>query len=178
MSDLAPPELSRIVKLSDLGEAPVNGEIIANADECTKLANRFDLPKVSSLVAEYELVSDGEKIKAYGLLKVQLTQFCAISGQPFPVNIREEFQIAFVKKQAEALTPEAEIELASEDCDVMEFQNAQIDIGEAVAQSLYLALDPYPRGPDAEKIAKQQGLKSEEEAGPFGALSALKDKLG
>ena len=177
MSDPASPELSRVVKLSVLGEAPVNGEIFAAADECTKLAKRFDLPEISSLAAQYQLVSGGKEIKARGLITATLTQTCAISGQPFSVDVREEFQIAFVKK-AEALTPEAEIELASEDCDVMEFENAQIDIGEAVAQSLYLALDPYPRGPDADKIAKQKGLKSEEEAGPFGALSALKDKLG
>ena len=61
---------------------------------------------------------------------------------------------------------------------MIEYEAEQIDLGEAIAQTLYLALDPYPRGPDADSIAEKKGLKSEEEAGPFGALAALKDKLG
>ena len=41
-----------------------------------------------------------------------------------------------------------------------------------------LALDPFPRGPGAEAALKVAGVISEEEAGPFGALAGLKDRLG
>ncbi len=44
------------------------------------------------------------------------------------------------------------------------------------AQTLCLALAPFPRGPNADPLARES-LKSEEEAGPFGVLAALKDKL-
>ena len=54
---------------------------------------------------------------------------------------------------------------------------AAIDLGEAVAETLSLSLDPYPRAPGAEEALKAAGVKSEEEAGPFGALAGLKDKL-
>jgi hypothetical protein len=46
-----------------------------------------------------------------------------------------------------------------------------------VAQSLGLALDPYPRSPDAGEILKAAGVKSEEDIVPVGALSSLKDLL-
>jgi hypothetical protein len=51
-----------------------------------------------------------------------------------------------------------------------------------VAQSLALALDPYPRSARAEEALRQAGVKDEEEAAagdssPFAALAALKDKL-
>ena len=54
---------------------------------------------------------------------------------------------------------------------------ASIDIGEAAAETLALALDPYPRAPDAGEALKAAGVKGEEEAGPFAALAALKGKL-
>jgi hypothetical protein len=46
-----------------------------------------------------------------------------------------------------------------------------------VAQSLGLALNPYPRSPEAEKMLKAAGVKSEEDVAPTGALAGLKDLL-
>jgi hypothetical protein len=40
-----------------------------------------------------------------------------------------------------------------------------------------LALDPFPRAPDADDVLKAAGVLSEGEAGPFAALRALKDRL-
>jgi hypothetical protein len=60
--------------------------------------------------------------------------------------------------------------------DVQFHDGTAIDVGEAVAQSLALALDPYPRAPDAEAALKEAGVTSEAETGPFAALAALKGK--
>jgi uncharacterized metal-binding protein YceD (DUF177 family) len=101
-------------------------------------------------------------------------QACVVTGDPVPARIDQEFTVRFVPET----TPDAdEIELSAEDCDIMEHDGQQIDLGEAVAQSLGLALDPYPRSANAEARLREAGVKSEEEAGPFGALAALKDKL-
>jgi uncharacterized protein YutE (UPF0331/DUF86 family) len=54
---------------------------------------------------------------------------------------------------------------------------AMIDLGEVAAETMALALDPFPRGPDAESALKAAGVISEEEAKPLGALAGLKDKL-
>lgn len=170
------PELSQIVKLSDIGGAALTGKIVANEGQRQALAKRFNLPSIESITADYRLEAKEHEIRFTGNIRSDLNQACAISGQPFPVHVAEEFDIVFVEKTNIAPSEE-EIELAPEDCDVIEYGNAQIDLGEAIAQTLYLALDPYPRGPDADKIAERKGLKSEEEAGPFGALAALKGKL-
>ncbi len=174
---LPPPELSRIIKLSDIGGAPLTDKIVADEDQRQALAKRFDLPSIETIEADYRLEAQEHEIRMTGHILSDLHQTCAISGQPFPVQVNEAFNIIFVEK-TEIPQSEEEIELAAEDCDVIEYETAQIDLGEAIAQTLYLALDPYPRGPDADQIAQKKGLKSEEEAGPFGALSALKDKLG
>jgi len=174
---LPPPELSNIIKLSDIGGAPITGKIIANDDQRRALAQRFGLPSIETLTADYRLTAGEERISFTGSIQSSLHQSCAISGQPFPVKLAEDFSIIFTEK-TDIPHIEEEIELTPEDCDVIEYENGRIDIGEAIAQTLYLALDPYPRGPDADNVAEKRGLKSEEEAGPFGVLASLKDKLG
>ncbi|MBF6602376.1 MAG: DUF177 domain-containing protein [Sphingorhabdus sp.] len=180
MSETQPlpsPELSKIIKLSEIGGAALTGNITADDSQREALAKRFDLPSIESLSADYRLEAKEHKISFTGSIRSDLHQNCAISGQPFPVKVAEEFDIIFVEK-SDNPPAEEEIELEAEDCDIIEYENARIDLGEAIAQTLYLALDPYPRGPEADSVAEKRGLKSEEEAGPFGALAALKDKLG
>ncbi|MEW4468335.1 DUF177 domain-containing protein [Parasphingorhabdus sp. JC815] len=174
---LPSPELSKIIKLSDIGSAPISGQITADNDQRQALAKRFDLPSIEEITADYSLKPGEYGIDFTGSIRSSLHQSCAISGQPFPVKLTEDFSIIFTEK-TDVPHSEEEIELTAEDCDIIEFENARIDIGEAIAQTLYLALDPYPRGPDADDVAEKRGLKSEEEAGPFGALAALKDKMG
>lgn len=174
------PEFSRMVKLSDLGDSPMVAEIAANDEECAALARRFDLPSIQSLEARYEIQAETDRIVFSGTLKSDLTQSCAISGEDFPVKISEEFSIAFVEMEEDKDEDkeEQEVELESGDCDILEYANDRIDIGEALAQTLYLALDPYPEGPNADKVRNSRKLKTEEEVGPFAALAELKDKLG
>jgi uncharacterized metal-binding protein YceD (DUF177 family) len=170
------PEFSHIVKLSAIGSAPLTGKLVANEEERSKLAQRFDLPKISTLIASFTLQSGEDRIGFVGQLESDLQQRCAITGESFQLRLREEFDIAFVPK-LEIDNPQEEIELTEEDCDIVEYENGQLDLGEAIAQTLYLALEPFPRGPNADAVARKR-LTSEEEAGPFGALAALKDKLG
>jgi hypothetical protein len=171
------PEFSHIVKTSEIGSKPRPGKLAADQEQRRALAQRFDLPKISSLTATYKLVAGERGIAFTGLLESHLLQSCAITGEALPVHIREKFDILFIPK-AEPEALEEEIELTEEECDLVEYEQAQIDLGEALAQTLYLSLDPYPRGPDADAAARKNGLKSEAEAGPFGVLAALKDKLG
>ena len=64
-----------------------------------------------------------------------------------------------------------------EKIDTIEIEGGAIDLGEAAAETMALALDPFPRSPNAAAALKKAGVISEEEAGPFGALAGLKAKL-
>ncbi|MEP2987803.1 MAG: DUF177 domain-containing protein [Parasphingorhabdus sp.] len=171
------PEFSHIVKLSELGPDSKKRSVTANDGERKALAKRFGLLAIQELNATYALAVDGHKIRVTGAINGKLEQSCSISGEPMPVIVEEQFEVIFLPK-TEISENNEEIELAAEDCDLIEYEGNKIDIGEAIAQTLYLSLDPFPRGPSADVVAEKQGLKSEEEAGPFGALAALKDKLG
>ena len=75
------------------------------------------------------------------------------------------------------LPKDEETELAEEDCDTAFFSGDSIDIGEAVAETLALALDPFPRAPGADERLRDAGVLDEGETGPFAILKALKDRL-
>ena len=70
--------------------------------------------------------------------------------------------------------PEEEIELDSSEPDEIYYEGQAFDLGEAVAQSFGLAIDPYAEGPDAGTTREKAGLLDAAPSGPFAALAALK----
>ncbi len=168
------PEFSRIWRLDALG-IDRQVEIEADATERAALATRFALQSLDTLSATATFHPVAAGIEAKGQMKAKAVQSCVITGEPVPATIDQPFTIRFVAPDATPVSEE--LELDAEDCDVMEHDGQGIDLGEAVAQTLGLALDPYPRAPTAEDRIKEIGILSEEEAGPFGALAALKDKM-
>ena len=55
------------------------------------------------------------------------------------------------------------------------YEGDSFDLGEAVAQSLALAIDPFACGPDADRVRQEKGLSADDQpSGPFAALAALK----
>ena len=168
------PEFSRTYRLDSLGGLKTL-EIEASADQRAALAQRFGLQDVAELKAQATVTPVAAGIEVAGHMKGRATQSCVVTGGPVPAFVSQNFAVRFVAPDA---TPEAEeIELNAEDCDIMEHDGQAIDIGEAVAQTLGLALDPYPRSANAEARLREAGVLAEGEAGPFGALAALRDKL-
>ena len=169
------PEFSRTFRLDELGGAPRAVSIAAGADERAALATRFGLIGIERLEATAELTRDGDTVTATGRIGGEITQACVASGDPVPARISEEFALRFMPAGQEAAPDE--VELAEGDLDELDYEGGSIDLGEAVAQTMALALDPFPRAPGAEDKLRAAGVIGEEDAGPFAALKALKDKL-
>lgn len=172
------PEFSRPFTLDKVDRLREPLTISAEHDERAALAARFGLESIDALVAKVTFDSDGETVRARGRLTASVVQTCVATGDPLPVALDEAFAVRFVAEPSDAAAEDDEIELAADECDTMHYHGRAIDLGEAVAQTLLLSLDPYPRGPEAEDFLKAKGVKSEGEAGPFGVLAGLKDKLG
>lgn len=173
------PEFSRPVRIDTLGEGDRRVAIEADEAERAALAVRFGLIALDRLSAEAEVSRKGDVIMAAGRMEAQATQACVATGAPLPVTLSEAFTLKFVPEAEENADPLAEIELDADDCDTIDYAGGAVDLGEAVAETLALSLDPFPRAPDADAVLKEAGVVSEDEAevGPFAALKALKDKL-
>jgi len=104
-------------------------------------------------------------------LWADIVQTCAVTGDDLPVAIEEPLALRFVP---EAPVTDEEIELEEEELDEIPYTGSSFDLGEAVAQSLALAIDPFATGPDADRVRKEKGLLDEGASGPFAALAALK----
>lgn len=164
-------ELVRIVKLDRM---PATAAVEATEQECAALARRFGLPKLHALTAEVDLMRSGDAIDARGYLRAQFDQSCAVSNDPFPNSLEEPLAVRFVPALA-AHGEDEEIEFDSDAPDEIEYHGTSFDLGEAIAQSFGLGIDPYALGPEAEAARRDAGLVDENAAsGPFAALAALK----
>lgn len=170
------PEFSRPVRIDALGEKPQRIAVEAEEGERSALAKRFGLVAIDRLAAEAALSRTGEAIRASGVVTGAVTQSCVASGEPVEARIETPFELVF-RPQPEAASPDEEIELGEKELDTIFYGGGAVDLGEAVAETLFLNLDPYPRAPGAEEALDAAGVKSEAEAGPFAALAGLRDKL-
>lgn len=163
------PEFSRMIDRRGVNGAPVR--LVAEEGERKALARRFGLIAVDRLEAEVTLEADGETVDARGTLSARIVQSCAVTGDDLPVTIEEPLSLRFVP---EAPVTEEELELTEEQLDEIPYSGTAFDLGEAVAQSLALAIDPYATSPEADRVRQEKGLADEEASGPFAALAALK----
>ena len=171
------PEFSRPVRIDTLGSKPREMAIGAGEKERAALAERFGIIEIERLSADVALTRSGDQVTAAGTLSARVSQSCVATGEPLPETVDEEFRIEF-RPQPARTSEEDEIELSEGELDVVFYDGGAIDIGEAVAETLSLSLEPYPRSANADEALRGAGVKNEEEAGPFGALAALRDKLG
>ena len=148
-------------------------ELVADEAERRRIAERLGLSSLERLEAHATLELSGPVVRARGRLKAALDQSCVVTGDPVAAHVDEAFDLMFVP-EPEPRAGDEEVELRQEDCDVVFHDGSAIDLGGAIADSLALGLDPYPRSAGAEAALKEAGVLSEAEAGPFAALAKLK----
>lgn len=152
-------------------------DIVADDEERAAVADRLGLLSLDRFEAHAVLSRDGQTIRATGRLKASLEQACVATGTPVPDHLDEAFELRFVPEPKGGKADD-EIELGESDLDTIFHDGSAIDLGGAVIDTLALTLDPYPRSAGADAALKEAGVITEEEAGPFAALAALKEKLG
>jgi uncharacterized metal-binding protein YceD (DUF177 family) len=150
-------------------------DLVADEAERAAVAKRLRLGRIDRFDAHAALSRDGPRIRAQGRLVAAVEQSCVITGDPVPARLDEPFDILFMP-EPDVVRPDEEIELSPEDCDVVFHDGATIDLGGAIADTLALALDPYPRSAGADEALREAGVISEAEASPFAVLARLKGK--
>ena len=168
------PEFSRPQRLDAIGKGEHRVEISADAAERAALARRFGLIAIDRLDAVMTVHRDATGVLARGNLQGAVVQACGVTGDRVPAQIAEDFTIRFLP---EGTVEGDEVELSDEECDTVFYTGGAIDRGEAAAETLALALDPFPRSAGADEALRKAGVLGEDETGPFAALAKLKTQL-
>lgn len=136
------PEFTRPLSVARISAAGLAMQVTATPEECAALASRFKLPGIAALSCRFVLrPAMGGTYEAAGTLHARITQLCVVSLDAFESEVREEFRLRFVPEgdESEDEDPDA--------VDEVPFAAETLELGEAAAQQLALALDPYPRKP-------------------------------
>jgi uncharacterized metal-binding protein YceD (DUF177 family) len=158
------PEFSRLVEVARLSTRPFRQRIEATAEERERLSQRFDLISLDHVVADVELRRQSpEMILLEAEFAAEFEQCCAVSLEPVRGAVSDRFSLVYGPAPEE----EQEIALTSDEPAFEPLDGNSIDIGEAVAQELSLALPIFPRDPEA-RI--DQAAMAEPLEGPFAML--------
>lgn len=154
------PEFSRPLPLAQIGAGGRTIAVEATPAERAALALRMRLPELPALTCRFDLrLLEAGVVQAEGLLQARVVQVCVVSLDPFEAAVEERFALRFVPRGSEsaAIDPEA--------VDEIPYDGTSIDLGEATAEQLALALDPYPRQPG---VSLPEDVRSEPEIVPRG----------
>lgn len=171
----ATSEFSLVVTLADATQGR-RIAVEADADARARIAARLDLLALDHFAVTAEIRAVAGGIAAKGEVRADLVQRCAATDLPVPATLAETFDLRFLRDIDAPVDENDEVEISSEDCDLLPLEGDRIDLGEAAVQTLSLGLDPFPRHPDARRILAEKGVLSEEAAGPFAALAKLRGK--
>lgn len=139
----------------------------ANPAECAALAERFGILGVTALRAELDLAPEpGGVVRARGRLAAAVEQACVVTLDPVAQTVDAALDLRILPEG----TPPGDDD--PESPDEIESAGGQVDLGEAVAEQLALALDPYPRAPGA--VLPEEDEARAGAASPFAALAALR----
>lgn len=164
-------EFSRQISADQIGVQETTREIVANASERAKLAERFGLLGLERLSAVLQLKRGrGGTVQMRGRFVADVTQACVVTLEPVAAHLEQDFTASFAPGGA---ADAGEIVVALDDAESPdEIVDGRIDLGEAVVQQFAVALDPYPRSPAAAEAAVGGDKDDDGRKGPFAALES------
>jgi uncharacterized metal-binding protein YceD (DUF177 family) len=159
-------EFSRPLQVDRVPALGCHERLAADEKECAALAKRFDLPRIHVLGGLLKVEPwRGGGLKITGTLNARVDQVSVISLEVFTSDL--EFPVERYFLSPRAGRPDS----GDDDVDVIE--NGSVDLGEILAETMALELDPYPR-----RVGEVFNDIEEEpepaKVSPFTALSKLK----
>jgi uncharacterized metal-binding protein YceD (DUF177 family) len=177
MIDLPPPEMSRPVRIDQISSKGTDMTITASPDERKALADRFDLVEISALEAVVTLkaIAGGSMVRLSASIKARLVQTCVVTLEPIDAEVDTRFSMTFGGGTED---DGGEIDLSIDDEDPPEpIIDGAIDVGEAIAEHLALAIDPFPRKPGTAYVGVEiEAPEPETKPNPFAALARFHEK--
>lgn len=168
---MSAPILSHKLDLAQLTEATLRQQITITASPAqrTALATEFGILSIARLCGQFKFRRDRTGIVHAQLdLDARITQSCIVTLDPVEQSIAERAPLTLLTEaqahnlENQPIDPDAPDDIAA--------VGSIIDLGPIVVEQLALAIDPYPRLPDAalpDDLAPQR-------VSPFAGLAGKK----
>jgi hypothetical protein len=141
------------------------------------MADLADLREVTSASASFDLtLKSGGRVHVTGEVRARIGQTCVVTLDPIENEINEAIDLMFApSEQIRSLSALVDEAAQSEDEEVPDppepIVDGVIDLGRLATDALFLAIDPYPRRPDATFDLPPEIMDPADH--PFAALKAL-----
>ena len=171
---LIPAEFSRPLALDSVPPSGTRVRLEASTDECRALAKRFDLVSLDRLegVIDIAPVDLTRTVHVSGRVFAHVVQSCVVTFEPVGAAIEADFDRLFSRDEPVETDAEVEIDVEAETPEPV--FGDRLDLGEILAEELSLALEPYPRAPDADRRMAEFSGDEPGAKGPFGVLTRLR----
>jgi uncharacterized metal-binding protein YceD (DUF177 family) len=162
------------VALAEVPEAGRHFDLVADGHRREAVAELAGVTAVPRLEASFDLARHGRnRLHVVGRVSATVGQTCVVTLEPIENEIEEPIDLLFTPA---AVSPAddvgEEVEISVED-GPEPLVDGMVDLGAIATEFLILAIDPYPRKPEAVFEPPPAG---DDTAHPFAALAALKKR--
>src|SRR5882672_8226370 len=169
------------IAVAQIPDTGLHRDIEADQAMRDAVADVGGLREVLSAKASFDVTPlSGGRFHVSGHVRARVGQTCVVTLDPMETEIDEAIDLIFAPPdqipQMADLVDEAQENDRSSDAEIPDppepIENGIIDLGRLATDALYLAVDPYPRKPDA--VFEPLVEAPDPEDHPFAALKALK----
>lgn len=171
------------IKIADLEREPKHFKLVATEAQCKDLAERFDLVAIESLSGDMSVWDEGADsgVHVKGSISAKLTQRCIASLKPVEETLETDFELMLVDPAMADRMDDEGVYLDPDAPDYDALEGDIVPLGEVLAQTLSISMNPYPRAEGAELEAKKlSGVSVNEpeleKPNPFAVLAKTRDE--
>jgi uncharacterized metal-binding protein YceD (DUF177 family) len=166
-------ELPLLVSLGLAAAEPVQIRHEASGQELSEIKTRLGISKIFSLALDAQLQRTiiGDIYQVSGNIKLIAERSCIVTLENFIETTEGVFDEYFTTSPEQATDQSEQLLIDPAEDEVTLLEQDSIDIGELALQHLVLALNPYPRAPDAPLAAGDETTAKTQR--PFAGLDAL-----
>lgn len=162
-----------VVQIPDTG---LHRDIEAGPATRKAMAELADLREILSANASLDVTPlSGGRVHVTGRVQARIGQTCVVSLEPIENQIDEPIDLIFAPPEQIPELSDLVDEVAESDVEIPDppepIEKGFIDLGRLATDAVFLAINPYPRRPDA--VFEAPVVAEDPEDHPFAALKAL-----
>jgi hypothetical protein len=176
MTNQADPWSVRIA-VEQIPDTGLHRDIEADRGARDAMAELAGLREVLSASASIDVTpASGGRFHVAGRVRARIGQTCVVTLDPIENDIDEPIDLILAPPEQIPALADLVDDAAESEAEIPDppepIENGMIDLGRLATDALFLAIDPYPRRPDA--VFEPLVAAADPEDHPFAALKALK----